>query len=206
MPTTHTLEATRDTLHGHFSRDLTPKLTIQSGDTVHYTTLDSGWGLEPLPGGLYQFNSRREITDRPFGEHDNGHALTGPIFIEGAQPGMTLEIEIKTIRPGAYGFCLAGGWPSSFNERLGVVGQERVRHRPGVQVALDHADVGDGPLPDPPPDPDPGVLLVGLRQQRAGRHLALAGHGELRQQRHVDVDAHLVARSLALPLHPGVAV
>jgi acetamidase/formamidase len=24
--------------------------------------------------------------------------------------------------PGAYGFCLAGGWPADFNERLGVVG------------------------------------------------------------------------------------
>lgn len=122
MPTTHRLPATRDTLHGHFSHNLAPITTIESGDTVEYTTLDAGWGLEPLQGGLYQHNSRREISDRPHGEHDNGHALTGPIFIRGAQPGMTLEILIKTIRPAAWGFCLAGGWPSSFNERLGVIG------------------------------------------------------------------------------------
>lgn len=120
MPTTYHLPATRDTLHGHFSRQLPPVLTIESGDTVIYTTLDAGWGLEPFTGGAYK--PRREMVDRPFGEHDSGHALTGPIRITGAEPGMTLEIQIRAIRPAAWGACLAGGWPSSFNERLGVVG------------------------------------------------------------------------------------
>ncbi len=39
------LEPTRDTLHGHFSRDLTPLLTIAPGDSIHYRTLDAGWHL-----------------------------------------------------------------------------------------------------------------------------------------------------------------
>ena len=51
MPTTHRLPVTRDTLHGHFSHNLAPITTIESGDTVEYTTLDAGWGLEPLQGG-----------------------------------------------------------------------------------------------------------------------------------------------------------
>src|SRR3982751_2134897 len=98
MPTIHTLLPERRTLHGHFSRDLEPVLTIQSGDTVQFTTLDSNWGLEPFVGGAYAL--RREFEGRD-PKLDDGHALTGPIAIEGAQPGMTLEIQIKTIQLGA---------------------------------------------------------------------------------------------------------
>ncbi len=46
---THTLPLERATLHGHFSRDLLPVLTIESGDTVLFQTLDAGWNLEPPP-------------------------------------------------------------------------------------------------------------------------------------------------------------
>jgi acetamidase/formamidase len=57
----------------------------------------------------------------PRGEHDDGHALIGPIAVEGAQPGSVLEIQIGTIRPGDYGFCVAGGWQHPVNERFGIV-------------------------------------------------------------------------------------
>src|SRR3989442_1131133 len=45
--TLHVIEPERCNLHGAFSRDLPPVLTIDSGDTVRYRTLDAGWGLEP---------------------------------------------------------------------------------------------------------------------------------------------------------------
>jgi acetamidase/formamidase len=117
MPKTHILRPERKTLHGHFSRDLTPLLTIASGDTVQYTTLDGNWGLEPFEGGEYK--PRREFEGRIAG-FDDGHPLVGPIAIEDARPGMTLEIEIKAVQPGKWGFCLAGGWPSAVNTRLGI--------------------------------------------------------------------------------------
>jgi len=117
MPTTYILRPERRTLHGHFSRDLEPVLTIQSGDTVQFSTLDSNWGMEPYVGGAYAL--RPEFEGRVAGL-DDGHALTGPIAIEGAQPGMTLEIQIKDIRLGAWGFCLGGGWPSAVNKRLNI--------------------------------------------------------------------------------------
>ncbi len=44
---THTIEPERRTLHGHFSRELPPVLTIDAGDTIVYRTLDAGWNLEP---------------------------------------------------------------------------------------------------------------------------------------------------------------
>src|ERR1044072_8521474 len=112
MPTAHTLDAERRTLHGSFRPHLAPVLTIDPGDTVRFRTLDAGWGLEShVPGTI----ERRQLEDRVSPE-DDGHALTGPVAIRGAQPGMTLEIEIGEIVPGAYGACLAGGWPSAWNE------------------------------------------------------------------------------------------
>jgi acetamidase/formamidase len=91
-------------------------LTIDSGDSVRFRTIDAGWGLEPL---LSPTHKRRKF--EPRGEDDRGHALIGPIFIEGAKAGNTLEIQIGAIRPGSYGYCVAGGWPHPVNERLGIV-------------------------------------------------------------------------------------
>lgn len=113
---THVIEPSRQTLHGHFSRDLSPILTIDSGETVVYRTLDAGWGLEAphLDGSPH---SKFEPRDA---ELDRGHAMCGPIAIRGAEPGMTLEIEIGELRTGPYGFNGAGGWDSPLNRRLGI--------------------------------------------------------------------------------------
>src|SRR5438552_11741202 len=84
---TYRIEPERSTLHGHFSRDLPPVLTIEPGDTVVYSTLDAGWGLEAataLDAPRRHFEPRVE-------ELDGGHALCGPVAIRGAEPGMTLE-------------------------------------------------------------------------------------------------------------------
>ncbi len=117
MAKTYTLRPERKTLHGHFSRDLAPVLAIAPGDMVQYATRDGNWGLEPFEGGDYKL--RREFEGRE-PELDVGHPLVGPIAIENARPGMTLEVHIKEVRPEKWGFCLAGGWPSATNERLGI--------------------------------------------------------------------------------------
>ena len=43
----HEIPLERRTLHGHFSRDLRPMLTIDSGDTVAFSCLDAGWHVAP---------------------------------------------------------------------------------------------------------------------------------------------------------------
>ena len=112
----HSIEPERRTLHGKFSRERAPILTIDSGDTVRYRTLDAGWGLAPPP----QAGAANEKFE-PRTEDDRGHALCGPVFIRGAQPGMTLEIAIGTLRPGTWGWNGAGGdWLLPLNELLGV--------------------------------------------------------------------------------------
>jgi acetamidase/formamidase len=90
----HQIEPTRETLHGHWSRDLAPALTIDPGDTVHVSTLEAMWCAERRPSkwpwervGPY----RKGL--------DDGHALTGPVAIRGAKPGQTLEVRIGEIIP-----------------------------------------------------------------------------------------------------------
>lgn len=118
MPTTHILEPTRENLVGSFSRDHQPILTIQSGDTVRYHTLDAGWGLEPLLSVEHRLTRAQVQPREP--ERDDGHCLTGPIWIEGAKPGMTLAVHIGTILPGSYGFTFSGGWPHAVNKHFGI--------------------------------------------------------------------------------------
>jgi len=117
----YTVEPERRMLHGHFSRDLPPILTIDSGDTVRFRTLDAGWNLEPRRTTKYDEQPAKFVPRDT--ELDSGHALCGPIAIRGAEPGMTLAVEINDVRPGAWGFTAVGGWPHPVNERLGVVDQ-----------------------------------------------------------------------------------
>ena len=113
---THTIEPERRTLHGHFSPDLPPALTIDPGDTVLFRTLDAGWGLGP-PENPGEEPERFEPRDP---EKDKGHALCGPIEIRGAKPGMTLEVQIAKIRTGSWGWSSGGGWNNDLYKRLGV--------------------------------------------------------------------------------------
>jgi len=100
---------------------LPPILTIDPGDSVVFRTLDAHWG-EFEQADPYQ--EPRAFQQRQ-GTLDSGHALCGPVAIRGARPGMTLEIHIKGIRPGRWGWSSAGGFPTGFNRRLGVAEGER---------------------------------------------------------------------------------
>jgi len=114
---TRVISLERETLHGYFSRERAPVLTIDSGDSVQFSTLDAGWHV--APGTKYE--QRNSDVDR-------GHALIGPIAIRGAEPGMTLEVRVNALRPVEWGWTVAGGWPSAVNDRMGVATGAEVRH------------------------------------------------------------------------------
>jgi len=111
----HVLDDGERTLHGFFSRELAPVLTIDSGDRVRLSTLDAGWNLEPhaAPG----------VPSRHIRPGEPGHALRGPVEIRGAEPGMTLQVRVDRLEPGAWGWTHAGGVPTPLNQRLGVAGE-----------------------------------------------------------------------------------
>jgi acetamidase/formamidase len=107
--TLHEIPLERRTLHGHFSHDLEPVLTIDSGDTIAFSTLDAGWHTEP--------GSKFEPRDD---ELDSGHALVGPVEIRGAKAGQTLEVAVERVDVGPWGWCAAADWSSPLNDRLGL--------------------------------------------------------------------------------------
>jgi acetamidase/formamidase len=122
-PKTHQLKATPKTVAwGYYDAKAEPVLRINSGDTVEVQTLitNSPTGLERalVPPEQVEQALRdifKEVTDKGPG----GHILTGPIFIEGAEPGDTLEVRIQKIHlalPYAYNaFSPRGGFlPEDF--------------------------------------------------------------------------------------------
>jgi acetamidase/formamidase len=88
---------TAEPTHSRWNRAIPPRLTIANGDTVHMSCLDAS-------GGQVQPGSSVE----DFLAIDRGriHALTGPIRIDGAQPGDVLEIQVLEVRH------LGWGWTS----------------------------------------------------------------------------------------------
>ena len=91
----HELPLERRTIHGHFSSQLAPVLTVAPGDSVRIAVPNAGWRLE----------SGEELGPRD-GERDDGHALAGPIEVRGARAGQTLAVRIDEVRPGSWGVTL----------------------------------------------------------------------------------------------------
>jgi acetamidase/formamidase len=112
---THRLDAAPDTLHGTFSAARPPVLTVDPGDTVVYSTLDSGWSTGPWTGDTHGAGERHPAWREGF-----GHALVGPVAVRGAEPGDTLEVQVLDVVPGAYGTTFAGGRPSAYNTAYGL--------------------------------------------------------------------------------------
>jgi acetamidase/formamidase len=97
------LKATPQTVAwGHYDAADRPVLTIRSGDTVVIHTLltNSPAGLEKAGVEPEQIEpALRAVYDgvAASARGPGGHILTGPIAIEGAEPGDTLEVRIRKI-------------------------------------------------------------------------------------------------------------
>ena len=123
--------------HGYWDNSTKPVLNIQSGDTVH---VETGMHLmgKMVPGATIEdwMSWYKEVLDQTaetyfYPDETTGaqkmkrgaghHHLTGPIHIEGAEPGDMLQIEILDIDPGAYGFNLN---PTTSFVKLGVLADE----------------------------------------------------------------------------------
>ena len=113
----HEIPLERRTLHGHFSRELEPILTVESGDSIGFACLNAGW--RDAGGARVEYRAEGD-------EHDAGHALVGPVEVKGARAGQALVVEIDEIRIGTWGYTDAGGWYTPLNERLGVHEGENV--------------------------------------------------------------------------------
>jgi acetamidase/formamidase len=114
-PKTHRLEATPQTVaYGYYWSDAKPVLRIASGDIIDVDTL-----LTNVPARLERAGvkpedvqpSLRAIVDGVTDKGPGGHILTGPVFVEGAEPGDALEVKILSIDlPIAYGYNGCSGF------------------------------------------------------------------------------------------------
>jgi acetamidase/formamidase len=86
---------------GYYDASTPPVMKIKSGDSVEIQTLITssptrleGAGVKPADVEQSLRDIWREVTNKGPG----GHILTGPIFVEGAEPGDVLEVRIKEIK------------------------------------------------------------------------------------------------------------
>jgi len=110
-PRTHRLEATPATVvYGYYWSEAPPVLRIASGDIIDVDTL-----LTNTPEGLAKAGvpddkiqpSLKAIVSEVTGERrgPGGHILTGPVYVEGAEPGDVLEVKILAVQPALdYGY------------------------------------------------------------------------------------------------------
>ena len=134
-----------DETHARWSRAIEPVLTVPSGAVVEVFTQEATGG---------QLSMESTVDDIATLDFDRIHALTGPIRVEGAEPGEVLAVTLHEIEVGDWGWAAIvpgfGFLADRFTEpylKLFELGPDAT-----------HADFGGGvriPL-----DPFPGVLGV----------------------------------------------
>jgi acetamidase/formamidase len=110
-PTTHRLEVTPSTIaYGYYWAQAAPVLHIASGDIIDVDTLltntPAGLAKAGVPDAKIQ-QSLKSVVNEVTGDRKGpgGHILTGPVYIEGAEPGDVLEVKILSISlPIDYGY------------------------------------------------------------------------------------------------------
>jgi acetamidase/formamidase len=153
----HVLPATLETTQwGWLDPKEPPKLVINSGDTVAVETMMHAHNAIQ-PGSTMDDIVKLRMANPGGGPH----SVTGPIYVNGAEPGDTMEIRIKKIVPKAFGtnFHLPGAqfptvgilapeFPQGFVRYYYLDWEKRqAEFKPGVMIDL---------------QPFPGILAVGV--------------------------------------------
>ncbi len=134
---------------GYYDASTPPALRVKSGDTVEIHTLITSSPARLEAAGLKAGDvepALREITEKVTNKGPGGHILTGPVYVEGAEPGDTLEVQILSIKlaiPYAYNaFAPGRGFlPEDFPyARMRIIpldGKRMVaRFAPGIEIPL----------------------------------------------------------------------
>lgn len=122
--------------HYAWDRDLTPALKVESGDTV---TFEIRGGSDNY---LTRHSTRDDIARRP---PFHGHALAGPVWINGARAGDVLEIEILKIETWDWGYTyiapgmglLQEDFPDEYLKIWDLSNGITAQLRPGIDVPIE---------------------------------------------------------------------
>jgi len=147
-PRTHRLEATPSTVaYGYYWSETKPVLRIASGDILDVDTLLTSTPdrLEKagIPAAQVQ-PSLRAIVEHVKDRGPGGHILTGPVHVEGAEPGDALEVRVLSIDlPIEYGYNGCSGFIRENCDQsagLRIIRMDRKRlighFAPGIEIPL----------------------------------------------------------------------
>jgi acetamidase/formamidase len=126
----HQIDANR--IHHGWDNTLDPTLRVTSGDVVHYDLLMAGHG---------QVHEGATFEETSF-DFDTLYNLLGPVYVEGARPGDTLRVEIVSLDPGEWGWCvilselgtLPDQFPDSCLRTFDLRSGTHVRFAPGITI------------------------------------------------------------------------
>ena len=163
-PKTHRLEVTPATVaYGYYWADAPPVLRIESGDIIDVDTLltntPAGLAKAGVPDEKIQASLKAVVTEVT-GERKGpgGHILTGPVYVEGAEPGDVLEVKILSIDlPLDYGYNGCNGYLPENCDRdvpIKIVPLDRKKMTaeffPGIVIPLKpfYGSIGLAPAPE----------------------------------------------------------
>jgi acetamidase/formamidase len=162
--TASAFHVTRDRFHLKWDPAIPPIATVPSGSTVTFDCLDASGG---------QLTASSTIDDLARLDFDRVDQVNGPIAVDGAEPGDSLQVELLDFRPADWGWTasipgfglLADEFPDPALRitRLPGVG-ERAEFLPGIRVPVIPfcGEVGvapiDGPRSTIPPDAHGGNM------------------------------------------------
>lgn len=143
----HELPATPETVAwGYYWSEAEPVLRIESGDIVHVETMITSSpalleGAGVPPEKVQQ--SLRDITEQVTDKGPGGHILTGPIYVDGAEPGDVLEVRILSVDLALdYGYNRCAGFVPEHCQGLPMrilsldAGSMTAEFAPGIVIPL----------------------------------------------------------------------
>ena len=118
--------------HPFWDNTLPPRVTIASGDTVVFETLEAS---------ANQFTPDSDSSAVASLDFDLIHPLTGPVAVEGAEPGDTLEVEILDLQHKGWGWnavipgfgLLPDDFPNPYLHHYRMEGQQCI-FRPDILI------------------------------------------------------------------------
>jgi acetamidase/formamidase len=163
-------------VHHDWDASRAPVLRIRPDDVVHFDLPITG------EGQVTESSSIEDVT----WDFDTIYNLAGPIFVEGAEPGDTLEVRVLELAPGPWGWTafipgfglLADDFPDPFLKIYDLRGGTTATVGAGVEVPLDPflgtmGVVTDEPGPQSPFPPNKGGGNVDCRHLVVGSTLWL---------------------------------
>lgn len=131
----HTIHDMKEHMHFGWDRDLKPILEVDPGQTANFEIIECSGGQ------LTKNSSADELTNLDF---DTINPVSGPIYIKGAEPGDTLEVEILDFHSLEWGWTgvlpgfglLTEEFPDPLLKTYDLTGRNKTEFLPGIDLFI----------------------------------------------------------------------